>query len=116
MKKIILLFGFLISTLTSAQEITPTLENIATFEGKTVTICEKVTGIHETKGGNALLNFGKPFPDNAFSVVIFKLDRDAFSYNPITLDSKTICITGTVIMYKGKPEIIVKKESEIVIK
>jgi hypothetical protein len=116
MKKIILLFVLLIATYSFAQEITPTLENIATFEGKTVTICEEVTGIHETKGGNALLNFGKPFPDNAFSVVIFKLDRDAFSYNPITLDSKTICITGTVIMYKGKPEIIVKKESEIVIK
>jgi hypothetical protein len=116
MKKVFLVLFLFGTLLVAAQESTPTLENIASFEGKTITICEKVTGIHETKGGNALLNFGKPFPDNAFSVVIFKLDREAFSYDPLTLDTKTICITGTVIMYKGKPEIIVKKESEIVVK
>jgi hypothetical protein len=116
MKKVfiaLLLFG---TVLVSAQEITPTLENITSFEGKTITFCEKVTGIHETKSGNVLLNFGKPFPDNAFSVVVFKLDREVFSYDPLTLDTKTICVTGTVILYKGKPEIIVKKETEIVVK
>lgn len=116
MKKVFLALFLLGTLLVSAQEISPTLENIPSFEGKTITFCEKVTGIHKTKSGNALLNFGKPFPDNAFSVVIFKLDREAFSYDPLTLDTKTICITGTVIMYKGKPEIIVKKESEIVVK
>ena len=116
MKKVFLVLFLLGTLLVSAQEITPTLENIASFEGKTITICEKVTGIYETKGGNALLNFGKPYPDNAFSVVVFKQDRDTFSYNPLALETKTICITGTVIMYKGKPEIIVKKESEIVVK
>jgi hypothetical protein len=116
MKKVFLALFLLGTLLVSAQEISPTLENIASFEGKTITFCEKVTGIHETKSGNALLNFGKPFPDNAFSVVIFKLDREAFSYDPLTLDTKTICITGTVILYKGKPEIIVKKESDIVVK
>jgi micrococcal nuclease len=116
MKKIFIALFLFGTVLVSAQEITPTLENIASFEGKTITICEKVTGIHETKGGNALLNFGKPFPDNAFSVVVFKLDREAFSYDPLTLDTKTICVTGTVILYKGKPEIIVKKETEIVVK
>ena len=116
MKKIFLALFLFGTLLVSAQEITPTLENIASFEGKTITICEKVTSIYETKGGNALLNFGKPFPNNAFTVVVFKSDRDTFSYNPLSLDTKTICITGTVILYKGKPEIIVKKESEIVVK
>lgn len=116
MKKVFLTLFLFGTLLVSAQEITPTLENIASFEGKTITICEKVTSIYETKGGNALLNFGKPFPNNAFTVVVFKSDRDTFSYNPLSLDAKTICITGTVILYKGKPEIIVKKESEIVVK
>jgi hypothetical protein len=116
MKKLLIALFLLGTLLVSAQEITPTLKNIASFEGKIITICEKVTGIYETKGGNALLNFGKPFPDNAFSVVIFKQDRDAFSYDPLTLEAKNICVTGTVILYKGKPQIIVKKEFEIVVK
>ena len=116
MKKFTFFLLLLVTSWVSAQESTPTLENIASFEGKTITICEKVTGIHETSGGNALLNFGNPFPKNAFSVMIFKLDRDKFTYNPLEfLNGKTICVTGTVIIYKGKPEIIVKNESEIVI-
>lgn len=113
-KKLLFLFLFF-ATIISAQEITPTLKNIASFEGKTITICEKVTGIHETAGENALLNFGKAFPKQAFSVIIFKRDRDKFTYNPLELKDKMICITGLVVIYKGKPEIIVKKEADIVI-
>lgn len=117
MKKNLLFLFLVFASFVSAQETTPTLETIASFEGKTITICEKVTETRETKGGNVLLNFGKPYPNNAFSVIIFKRDRDKFSYNPQEfLQGKTICLTGTVIMYKGKPEIVIKNESEIAIK
>lgn len=50
MKKVFLVLFLFGTLLVAAQESTPTLENIASFEGKTITICEKVTGIHETKG------------------------------------------------------------------
>ncbi|CAM4245078.1 hypothetical protein [Flavobacterium terrigena] len=117
MKKNLLLLFLVFASVVSAQEATPTIENINSFEGKTITICEKVTGVHETKGENVILNFGKAYPNNAFSIIIFKRDREKFSYNPLEfLNEKTICITGTVIMYKGKPEIVIKYESEIVIK
>lgn len=117
MKKNLLLLFLVFASVVSAQEAKPTIENISSFEGRTITICEKVTGIHETKGENAVLNFGSPYPNNAFTVIIFKRDREKFSYNPLEfLNGKTICITGTVIMYKGKPEIVIKNESEIVIK
>jgi hypothetical protein len=39
MKKVFLALFLLGTLLVSAQEITPTLENIASFEGKTITIC-----------------------------------------------------------------------------
>ncbi len=116
MKKNTLILLLVFASFVSAQETSPTLETIASFEGKTITICEKVTGTRETKGENVLLNFGKPYPNNAFSVIIFKRDRDKFSYNPLDLKDKTICITGMVVMYKGKPEIVIKNESEILIK
>lgn len=117
MKKNLLLLFLVFASFVSAQETTATLETITSFEGKTITICEKVTATHETKGGNVLLNFGKPYPNNVFSVIIFKRDRNKFGYNPLEfLQGKTICLTGTVIMYKGKPEIVIKNETEIVIK
>lgn len=116
MKKNLLLLFLVFASVVFPQENTPTLETIASFEGKTISICEKVTGIRETKGKNVILNFGKAYPNNAFSVIIFKRDREKFSYSPLDLKDKTICINGTVIMYKGKPEIVIKTESEIVIK
>ncbi len=109
----LLLFVFT-STLFFAQEKV-TLENIASFEGKTITLCETVTGTHQTKSESKVtyLNFGKPFPDHAFTVVVFKNVLNEFSYDPLTLKNKKICVTGKVVFYKGKPQIVIKNESQI---
>ena len=63
-----------------------------------------------------MLNFGKPYPNQTFVIAIFEKDLVNFSYVPHEfLKDKTICVTGTVIMYKGMPEFIVKNEKDIVI-
>jgi hypothetical protein len=95
---------------------TVSIDSVAKYEGKTVTVCSKVTGIHVSSGDkkNVNLNFGKPFPENSFSVFITEADLKNFKYNPAeTLKDKTICVTGKVKIYKDKPEIVVTKEEEI---
>jgi hypothetical protein len=117
MKTLTLLLFLTFSTFTFSQE-EATLENIASFEGKTVTLCETITGTYQTKTESKVtyLNFGKSFPNNSFTVVIFKKDLENFSYDPMTLKGKKICVTGKVGFYKDKPQIIVSKESEIIVK
>jgi DNA/RNA endonuclease YhcR with UshA esterase domain len=40
--------------------------------------------------------------------------RSNFSYKPEDyLKGKTICVTGTIKEYKGKPQIVVDKEDQI---
>ncbi|WP_445458169.1 hypothetical protein [Flavobacterium sp. HNIBRBA15423] len=69
-----------------------------------------------TKSNTTMLNFGKPHPNQTFVVVIFEKDLVNFSYKPHEyLKDKTVCITGTVKIYKGMAEFIVKEENEIVI-
>jgi hypothetical protein len=116
MKSIFFILFLLISTFSFAQEDV-TLENIASFEGKTVTLCETITGTFQTKTESKVtyLNFGKSFPNHAFTVVIFKKDLENFSFDPMTLKNKKICVTGKVGIYKGKPQIIVNKEAAIVV-
>ncbi len=95
---------------------TVALDSVAKYEGKTITVCSKVLGTHVSSGEkkNTTLNFGKPYPDNTFTVFIAESDLTNFKYNPSEfLKDKTICITGTVKMYKDKPEIIVSKEEQI---
>lgn len=110
MKNLTLLL-FLTFTILSFSQETITLENIASFEGKTVTICETITGTFQTKKESKVtyLNSGKSFPNHSFTVLIFKKDLENFSYNPLTLKDKKVCITGKVGIYKGKPQIIVNK-------
>ena len=67
-------FLLLLSTFGYAQERVA-LENIAQYEGKTVTICEKVQSTFFSKNNkNTMLNFGKPYPNQTFVIAIFEKD------------------------------------------
>ena len=60
------------------------------------------------------INFGKPYPNTTFTVVIFEGDLAKFKFTPSEfLKDKNVCITGKVKIYKGKPEIIVTSEEQI---
>jgi hypothetical protein len=88
------------------------------YEGKLVRICSRV---YSTKvlnsNGMTFLNVGADYPDSPLAVVIYSDKLQNFSFKPIDYyKGKTICITGRIKIYKGKPEIIVSNESEIQIK
>lgn len=116
MKKIILLlFLFTINLIFSQQKIS--IDSIAQYNGKTITICEKVQSTFLSKNSKTtILNFGKPYPNQTFVITIFEKDLVNFSYVPNEfLKGKTICVTGKVIIFNGKPEFIVKEEKDILI-
>ena len=95
---------------------TVSLDSVQFYEGKTITVCSKVidTYVSKTNEGTTFINFGKPYPKSTFVVVIFEKDIENFKYIPSEyLKKKNVCITGKVVIYKGKPEIIVKKEEQI---
>ncbi|MEC4003641.1 hypothetical protein OX283_003135 [Flavobacterium sp. SUN052] len=116
MKKINLLLLLFTFTSSFSQEKV-SLNKIDQYEGKIVTICEKVQSTFLSKNSKTtMLNFGKPYPNQTFIITIFEKDLVNFSYEPsIFLKGKTVCVTGTVIIYKGMPEIIIKDEKDILI-
>ena len=92
------------------------LDSVQFYEGKTITVCSKVQSTYVTKGEKktTYINFGKPYPNNTFTAVVFETDLQNFKYTPSEyLKDKSVCITGKVELYKGKPQIIVKKEEQI---
>lgn len=114
MKKNIVFAFLFFTTITKAQIPTITLEVISKFEGKVVTICEEVTGTYASKKNTVFLNFGKPFPKNEFTIVLFSGAIESFSYNPKEfLKNKVICARGKIVQYKGKYEMIVSKQEDI---
>ncbi len=60
------------------------------------------------------INLGSAYPHSPLTVVIFAKDRGNFSDTPEKLyANKSICVTGAIKEYKGKAEIIVRKQEEI---
>ena len=83
MKNVCLVFIlFCLSQNAYSQKVT--LENIAKYDGQTVTIREKVQSTYLSNKGKktAFLCFGQPYPNETFKVVIFEDDLVDFSYSP----------------------------------
>ena len=92
------------------------IDSIQNYIGKSVTVCSKVYGIKAFEKVT-LLNVGAKFPESPLTIAIMEKDKANF---PFSVDSmyngKSICVTGTVQLFKGKAEIVVSKPGEIVIK
>lgn len=110
---------FFCASLTQAQD-TIRIEDIAKHKGDSVTVCAKVYGgIFLDKGKNqpTFLNLGAPYPNHLLTVVIWKTERHFFKKPPETaLINREICITGRVIDYNSKPEIVFRKPEQMTIR
>ena len=80
--------------------------------GKTVTIQAAVTEVKTGRGGVTFLDMGGSFPDNAFAAVIFASDLAKFP-GAKTLKGKTVSISGEVVLYQDRPEIILKTADQL---
>jgi hypothetical protein len=82
---------------------------------KTITVCEKVFTAKVMDGSEmTLLNLGAAYPNQTMTVMIKGEDRSKFKEAPEkAFKGKKICVTGHVIEYNGKPEIVVSDPSQI---
>ena len=79
--------------------------------GETLTIEGLVSEVHVSPKATFIDLDGR-YPNEEFTGVIFTGDAGAFS-NVGSYEGKTVDITGTVQMYRGRPEIILKSPSQI---
>ena len=82
------------------------------YVGKPVTVQAAITDVHTARSGATFIDMGGAFPDNEFVAVIFADDAAKFP-DASSLEGKTVTITGTVQMYQGKPEIVLKSASQL---
>ena len=89
---------------------------ISATEAKTHTGAEAiVTGkVAEVNQNDRILrfNFEKPYPDNAFTAVVFSANTNQFEH-PERFSGKTVEVHGTIKDYHGHPEIIVTKSNQL---
>ncbi|HMH23738.1 MAG TPA: S1/P1 nuclease [Puia sp.] len=81
------------------------IKEIPAHMGENVTVCSKVFGYKVLdNSGMTLVNLGAAYPDQLLTVV---LKGDPATYHVDQLNNTTLCATGKLIEFKGKPEIVV---------
>ena len=94
------------------QQVTPAItiriEDAAKHIGENVKICAKVYG-HKDMGNMVLVDMGGPYPNELLTIVL----RDEAKPLAGTIDDQSVCVTGKLIIYKNKPEIIVTETAQI---
>ena len=118
MKKIsaTLLFLFIVAAVSA--QIPIKLEDVNKHIGDSVTVCGKVAGMRyfeNSKNKPTFLNIGANHPNQLITVVVWETTRALFTDKVENLMNKDICITGRIILYKERPEIVIEKPEQIVI-
>ncbi|GGH70074.1 hypothetical protein HNQ91_002938 [Filimonas zeae] len=85
------------------------LKDVANAVGKQVVVSGKVFSAKDI-GRMLLLNIGAAHPNQLLTVALQGKAKTSFTGN---LNGKTITVTGKVILFKGKPEIIVDDPAQL---
>jgi DNA/RNA endonuclease YhcR with UshA esterase domain len=80
--------------------------------GDVVTVRGIVGNVYTSRAGNTFVNFGRPYPNQTFTAVIFRKNALLFP-NVHSLEGSEVFVTGEVRLYKGKPEIILETSSQL---
>jgi hypothetical protein len=83
--------------------------------GATATVCGKVADARhlESASGPTFLNFDKPYPDHTFTAFIAGENRAKFGTPEKEFAEKDVCVTGAIVLFNGKPEIVLTDPAQI---
>jgi DNA/RNA endonuclease YhcR with UshA esterase domain len=81
--------------------------------GQKATVEGVVVAVFTSGKGNTFMNFGDKYPNHTFTGWIPKDSELAGDSTLAGLEGKKIKITGTIELYKGKPEIKVMSKAQI---
>jgi uncharacterized protein YgiM (DUF1202 family) len=119
MKKFLIVISLTIISLANISAQRVTLDEVKNHvgTGTPVTVCGKVYGgkyLESAVNTPTLLDVGANYPNQLLTLVIFGENLSAFPKSPETYFlNKDVCVTGQVIDYNGKPEIVLRSPEQI---
>lgn len=84
--------------------------------GENATVCGSVasaTFAARTKGQPTFLNLDQPYPNPIFTVLIWGSDRPKFGQPEGSYKGKRLCVTGTIKVFRGVPEIVLTDPAQL---
>ena len=117
MKKLCIALFISFASATAFAQTTIAIKDASKHIGESVTICDKIYGGKFLNGaGLTLIDMGGAHPNEVLTLLIKGDDRKKFKDAPEdAFKDKAVCVTGTLVDYKGKPEIIITNPNDITI-
>ena len=78
-----------------------------------MTVAGTVVKVFRSNNGNTFLNFGAPYPNQTFTGFIPRSAPVSADISLSTFEGKKVRITGTIELYKDKPEIKINSSQQI---
>lgn len=101
----------------SAPQISVSSDEASEHIGTRAEVCGDVASasyLPQIGGEPTFINLGRPHPDQDFTVVIWGSNRSRWSVPPDRYYSgRYICVTGTIRLHEGTPQIVVTRSDEI---
>ena len=88
------------------------IQGAAPLAGKTGCVSGRVLKVFTSKGGNTFFDFCEDYHNCPFTSVIFSSDKSKFG-DVQSLAGREIEIRGSVTVYQGRPEIIIRDPGQI---
>lgn len=104
--------GIVLLFATSVQAETISPQEASHYVGSAMTVEGVVSQVSTSSSGTTFVNFGGRFPNHVFYAVIFRKNSDQFS-GLHAIEGRAVAISGTVELYKGKPQIILYSPDQI---
>jgi len=102
---------------TASAQTTITAKEVSSHKGEVVTVVDKVYGTKLIAATSmTILDVGGYYRNQTLTIVIKGADRAKFNQPEQYFKGKQIVVTGEVMDYKGKPEIIVNDTTQLKIK
>ncbi len=120
MKKYWFVAAAMLMAIAASSQKEISIDSLKQYVGDSVTVCTKIYGgiyLDRNTDSITLLNAGGRYPDAPLTVLIRIDARHQFNEPPeVFFKNKEVCISGKIILYKEKPEIIVYNEKQVVLK
>ena len=108
----LLFIVYILLSYTSYSQIKISANEASNHIGEYAIVTGTVSQVYHSRGGTCFLDIDGDYPNNTFTGVIFKSDSKKFT-DVEKYEGKAIELIGTIKEYNGKPEIILKNDSQI---
>jgi hypothetical protein len=91
-------------------------EDAAQHIGQNATVCGVVASTKfdaHLPSQPTFLDFGKPYPEQVFTAVVFGGNRAKFGTPETALQGRRVCVTGAIREDQGKPEIVLSDPAQL---